>query len=93
MSAAVNARDRGHGAPPLPGPALLFCPADRPDRYAKALAAADLVYQLPARAGEAQSPRVVGLPISFDRKRPRSARPAPKLGEHTEEVLGRSTTK
>ena len=25
----------------LPGPALLFCPADRPDRYAKALAAAD----------------------------------------------------
>src|ERR1700674_2557450 len=27
----------------LPGPALLFCPADRPDRYAKALAAADLV--------------------------------------------------
>jgi len=29
--------------PPLPGPALLFCPADRPDRYAKALAAADTV--------------------------------------------------
>jgi citrate lyase subunit beta/citryl-CoA lyase len=27
--------------PPLPGPALLFCPADRPDRYAKALGAAD----------------------------------------------------
>ena len=25
------------------GPALLFCPADRPDRYAKALAAADAV--------------------------------------------------
>ena len=25
----------------LPRPALLFCPADRPDRYAKALAAAD----------------------------------------------------
>jgi citrate lyase subunit beta/citryl-CoA lyase len=30
-------------APSLPGPALLFCPADRPDRYAKALAAADAV--------------------------------------------------
>ena len=30
-------------APSLPGPALLFCPADRPDRYAKALAAADSV--------------------------------------------------
>ena len=30
------------GAPAaLPGPALLFCPADRPDRYGKALAAAD----------------------------------------------------
>lgn len=25
----------------LPGPALLFCPADRPDRYAKAVARAD----------------------------------------------------
>jgi citrate lyase subunit beta/citryl-CoA lyase len=29
--------------PALPGPALLFCPADRPDRYAKALAASDVV--------------------------------------------------
>lgn len=27
----------------LPGPAWLFCPADRPDRYAKAAARADLV--------------------------------------------------
>jgi citrate lyase subunit beta/citryl-CoA lyase len=27
----------------LPGPALLFCPADRPDRYGKALAVADAV--------------------------------------------------
>jgi citrate lyase subunit beta/citryl-CoA lyase len=27
----------------LPGPALLFCPADRPDRYEKALAVADVV--------------------------------------------------
>jgi citrate lyase subunit beta / citryl-CoA lyase len=27
----------------IPGPALLFCPADRPERYAKALAAADAV--------------------------------------------------
>jgi citrate lyase subunit beta / citryl-CoA lyase len=27
----------------LPGPAILFCPADRPDRYEKALAAADAV--------------------------------------------------
>jgi citrate lyase subunit beta/citryl-CoA lyase len=28
-------------SPHLPGPALLFCPADRPERYAKALTAAD----------------------------------------------------
>src|ERR1700739_2259732 len=27
--------------PGLPGPALVFCPADRPDPYAQALAAAD----------------------------------------------------
>ncbi len=27
----------------LPGPAWLFCPADRPERYAKAAAAADVV--------------------------------------------------
>jgi citrate lyase subunit beta/citryl-CoA lyase len=27
----------------IPGPAWLFCPADRPDRYPKALAAADMV--------------------------------------------------
>jgi citrate lyase subunit beta/citryl-CoA lyase len=29
--------------PALPAPAWLFCPGDRPDRYAKALAAADVV--------------------------------------------------
>ena len=33
--------------------------------------------------------RVVGLPISFDGQRPRSARGAPAAGEHTAEVLGR----
>jgi crotonobetainyl-CoA:carnitine CoA-transferase CaiB-like acyl-CoA transferase len=31
---------------------------------------------------------VVGLPITFDRVRPRSARRSPDLGEHTDEVLG-----
>ena len=51
------------------------------------LAASNLVYQLPVRAGETSAPRVVGLPIAFDRHRPTSPRPAPKLGEHTEEVL------
>jgi len=31
------------GSLPVPGPALLFCPADRPERYAKALERADAV--------------------------------------------------
>jgi crotonobetainyl-CoA:carnitine CoA-transferase CaiB-like acyl-CoA transferase len=47
------------------------------------LSAVDLVHQLPGGG-----PKVVGLPISFDHQRPHSARPSPKLGEHTEEVLG-----
>ncbi len=34
-------------------------------------------------------PRVVGLPISFDRRRPLSTRRAPRLGEHNGPVLGR----
>jgi len=34
-------------------------------------------------------PRVVGLPISFDRVRPRPSRDAPRLGEHNAELLGR----
>jgi crotonobetainyl-CoA:carnitine CoA-transferase CaiB-like acyl-CoA transferase len=34
-------------------------------------------------------PRVVGLPISFDRVRPRPSRAAPRLGEHNAELLGR----
>jgi crotonobetainyl-CoA:carnitine CoA-transferase CaiB-like acyl-CoA transferase len=51
------------------------------------LAAVDLVHQLPVRDGESGAPRVVGLPITFDRKRPRSPMSAPKLGEHTDEVL------
>ena len=54
------------------------------------LAAVDLVRRLPARPGEPSGPEVVGLPICFDRKRPHSPRSAPKLGEHTDEVLGRS---
>ena len=47
-------------------------------------AASEIVQELPGGG-----PKVVGLPITFDRVRPRSARPSPKLGEHTEEVLGR----
>jgi len=46
-------------------------------------AASELMQQLPGG-----DPQVVGLPITFDRKRPLSPRSAPKLGEHTVEVLG-----
>jgi len=46
-------------------------------------AAMDMVQTLPETGV-----RVVGLPISFDRQRPRSARPAPTAGQHTGEVLG-----
>jgi crotonobetainyl-CoA:carnitine CoA-transferase CaiB-like acyl-CoA transferase len=47
-------------------------------------AAVDIVQCLPE-----SDVRVVGLPISFDRQRPRSARPAPSAGQHTQEILGR----
>ena len=33
--------------------------------------------------------KVVGLPISFDSERPLSQRPAPTLGQHNAELLGR----
>ena len=52
-------------------------------------AASEIVQQLPLRDGEPTAPKVVGLPITFDRVRPSSPRSAPKLGEHTDEVLGR----
>lgn len=48
------------------------------------LAAVGILQDLPEGG-----PRVVGLPISFDRKRPLSARRAPRLGEHNGQVLGR----
>jgi crotonobetainyl-CoA:carnitine CoA-transferase CaiB-like acyl-CoA transferase len=50
-------------------------------------AAAEIVQELPGGG-----PKVVGLPITFDRVRPRSARRSPKLGEHTEEVLNENTS-
>jgi crotonobetainyl-CoA:carnitine CoA-transferase CaiB-like acyl-CoA transferase len=49
------------------------------------LAAVGILQDLPEGG-----PRVVGLPISFDRRRPLSVRRAPRLGEHNGQVLGRS---
>ncbi len=51
------------------------------------LGAVDLMHELAPRDGEAGGLKVVGLPISFDHHRPKSLRAAPKLGEHTAEVL------
>jgi len=51
------------------------------------LGAVDLVHELAPRDGEAGGLKVVGLPISFDHHRPKSVKAAPKLGEHTQEVL------
>jgi crotonobetainyl-CoA:carnitine CoA-transferase CaiB-like acyl-CoA transferase len=52
-------------------------------------AASEIVQQLPVREGESSAPKIVGLPITFDRVRPVSPLSAPKLGEHTDEVLGK----
>lgn len=49
------------------------------------LAAVGIIQTLP----ESGVP-VVGLPIAFDRQRPRSARAAPALGEHNGELVGGS---
>ncbi|MCE2920666.1 MAG: CoA transferase [Roseomonas sp.] len=47
-------------------------------------AAMDMMQALPEGG-----PRVVGLPISFNRRRPLSRRPAPRIGQHNHEILGR----
>ena len=47
-------------------------------------AAMDMMQALPEGG-----PRVVGLPISFNRRRPVSRRPAPRIGQHNQEILGR----
>ncbi|MFO0185477.1 MAG: CoA transferase, partial [Alphaproteobacteria bacterium] len=47
-------------------------------------AAMDMMQSLPEGG-----PRVVGLPISFNRRRPLSRRPAPRIGQHNQEILGR----
>ncbi|QYB03427.1 CoA ester lyase [Rhodococcus sp. USK10] len=56
----------------LPGPAWLFCPADRPERYAKAAAAADVVIldlEDGVAAGDKEAARValIDTPLDPDR--------------------------
>lgn len=46
------------------------------------LQAVDIMQELPTTGV-----KVVGLPISFNHRRPKSEKPGPALGEHTEEVL------
>jgi len=91
IAAAMRTRSRGDWLEAMEKAGVPCSPVNDIGELANTeqLAAADLVHELPPRSGEGGGPRVVGLPISFDRKRPRSGRPAPKLGEHTEEVLGR----
>ena len=48
------------------------------------MAAVDLIRALPDGG-----PKVVGLPLSFNRQRPHPSRDSPKLGAHNREVLGR----
>jgi crotonobetainyl-CoA:carnitine CoA-transferase CaiB-like acyl-CoA transferase len=48
------------------------------------MAAVELICALPNGG-----PKVVGLPLSFNRQRPQPTRDSPKLGEHNREVLGR----
>lgn len=47
------------------------------------LEAVDIMRDMPG-----EGLRMVGLPFEIDGARPHNRRPAPKLGEHTEEVLG-----
>ena len=80
----LRARPRDHWLKAFGGVGVPCSPINDIAELAQSeqLAAMDLQRTLPGSAMQ-----VVGLPISFDRKRPRSPRSAPKLGEHTAEVL------
>ena len=48
------------------------------------MAAIDLIQDLPGGG-----PKVIGLPLSFNRQRPKPRSDSPKLGAHNREILGR----
>jgi crotonobetainyl-CoA:carnitine CoA-transferase CaiB-like acyl-CoA transferase len=85
ITAAMKTRTRAEWLEALEKAGVPCAPVNDIGELAKTpqFAASELLQQLPGGA-----PKVVGLPITFDRRRPVSARSAPKLGEHTDEVLG-----
>ena len=48
------------------------------------MAAVGLLRELPEGG-----PKIVSLPLSFNRRRPFPRRPAPRVGQHNREILGR----
>jgi len=84
MSAAVALHTRDSLLSALEAVGVPCAPVNNIKELAESeqLAAVGILQNLPENGLQ-----VVGLPISFDRQRPRSARPAPGLGEHNAEVF------
>ena len=91
-SRPAEPRDAG----PRPGPALLFCPADRPERFAKAAAAADVGDPRPRgwRRRRRRRPRPGARcwrpPLDPAARSCGSTRPAPRTTPRDLEALGRT---
>lgn len=86
IAAVLRTNTRAHWIAALEGVGVPCSPVNDIGELAatEQFAAVDIVQALPETGV-----RVVGLPIAFDRRRPRSSRPAPRVGEHNREVLGR----
>jgi crotonobetainyl-CoA:carnitine CoA-transferase CaiB-like acyl-CoA transferase len=86
IAEVLRGRDRAHWIAGLEAAGVPCAPVNDIGEVAASaqFEAVDIMQTLPE-----SGVRVVGLPVNFDRKRPLSARPAPRLGEHTEEVLGK----
>jgi crotonobetainyl-CoA:carnitine CoA-transferase CaiB-like acyl-CoA transferase len=89
IESAMRTRTRGEWIDALEKAGVPCAPVNDIGELAttEQFAASGILQELPARAGESSGAKVVGLPICFDRERPHSPRSAPKLGEHTDEVL------